>query len=101
MGGHDHPDVKHANAKTFFLGGLKRFEKATADKFRAHPALVVGHREHGPPVALAGSDTNFTSIAYPAPSVHHQVSYDFLNPFRVHQNARKRATVLDPPQFRY
>src|SRR5207247_2946921 len=41
MGIDDHLEVKHANAKTFFLGRLKRLEEGAADEVGAHPAAVV------------------------------------------------------------
>jgi hypothetical protein len=58
MGFDDHLTLEHANAKAFFLGGLKRPKQGAIEEFGRHAASVILDGQHDPSVSLGGLDAD-------------------------------------------
>src|SRR4029077_9427170 len=70
----NHLGLKHPNAQSLLLCGLKGAEKRCLQKCRAHPAAVIGDGKNRPSVALTRLNSHLSSRSDCLAGVEKQVS---------------------------
>ena len=70
----NHLGLKHPNAQSLLLCGLKGAEKRCLQKCRAHPAAVVGDGKNRPTVALTRLNSHLASRSECLAGIEKQIS---------------------------